>query len=915
MQVQSGVTTILFTDIAGSSRLWAESPEQMALAHARHDAIVRGAVETHGGRLVKMTGDGVHAGFGDPLDSVAAALDVQLALSDAASTGGLPLLVRCGMHVGLVELRDNDMFGTPVNRAARITASAHGGQVLLSQSVADIVSARLPEPLALRDLGAARLRDLAGAERLFQLVHPRLRQEFPALRSLEATSNNLPTQLTSFVGRQRELGEARALLAKARLLTLHGPGGIGKTRLALHVAADVIHEYPDGVWFVDLAPIADPAFVPKAVARAIGVREGGAEPVADTLCAHFRSRRALMILDNCEHLVGACADLVEALLRTSAELRIIATSREALRVPGEQRYPLSSLSLPADSRDPSVLSRSEAVQLFVERSRLHQPRFALTPQHAPAVAELCARLDGMPLALELAAARVATLPVDQIVERLHDRFRLLTVANRAAMPRQQTLRSLITWSFELLDESERRLFARLSVFAGGFGLEAAELLAAGDDIPVADVVDLLSSLVAKSLVAIDEDRGRYHLLETIREYAEERLRAAGDGERFRARHFDCFLELALRVEPSLVGGPLQKPALDQLEADHDNLRAALAWSLEVPERSDLALRMCATLYRFWSRRGHWQEGYAWCMKALAQAPRTADKAACARVLLTAGSIGNNVLDAQTRDLLEEALALAREAGDRATEATVLNNLARVLDWGVDLARARSLLEQARAINRQRGDRTLELHNASNLVNVLREQGDAAAALALAEEGLAASLASGDRWLEAIFHYLLGRVALDRGDVDAARNCNGRALALARELDMPDWQSFSLAKLAYVAVVCDDPVAARSHLVDALGIARKFGARINLAECFVATGILAEHVGSQGQGARFWGVAERLLGSLSSSDLLERAQIEPFQRRCREVLGEEAYDAARAAGTALPRETAVSEALAWLATVS
>jgi len=916
VQVQAGVTTILFTDIAGSTRLWVQEPERMKPALARHDVISRAAVEAHRGRVIKMTGDGIHAAFDDPIDGVVAALELQQALSTADATCGLALPLRCGLHAGVVEHRDNDLFGAPVNHAALIMAAAHGGQVLLSQAVADLIADRLSDPLTLRDLGAVRLRDLTGAEHVFQLVHPRLRQEFPALRSLESTPNNLPSQLTSFVGRHREIAEAKELLAKTRLLVVRGTAGIGKTRLALKVAADVMNDYPDGVWFVDLAPIVDPALMPKAIAGALSVREVGSEPLADTLCSHLRPMCALLILDNCEHLVGACARLANSLLRTAPSLRILATSREPLYVAGEQSYQVSSLSLPTDNRDLDALSRSEAVQLFVDRGRLQRPGFALTAKRAPAIAELCVRLDGMPLALELAAARIAVLPLEKIVERLNDRFRLLKGgSNTAVPPRQQTLHATISWSFELLSEAARTLFARLSMFGGGFDLEAAEAVAAGDGLVSEDVLDLLSGLVDKSLVVVESGGERYRLLETIREYAQQCLQAAGGQAAVRERHFNWYLRLVERVEPSLLGGPQQQPALDLLEADHDNLRSALAWSLEAPERGDLALRICGSLYRFWSRRGHWREGYTWCMKALAKTPPSGAKAARAKVLLSAGSLGNNVPEAETRLLLEDALALSREAGDRATEAVVLNNLARVLDWHQEFPRARSLLERARTINRELGNKTPELHNMSNLVNVLREQHEFAAALALAEEGLESSRSLTDRWLEAIFLYLLGRVAIDRGDVGAARKFNDHALAIFRELAMPDWQSFSLVKLGFLAVVGGDPASARCYLAEAVDISRRFGGRLNLAECFSAMGVLASHMGQHERAARLWGVAEGLLGTLFSTDILDRDLMDPYYARSRQALGHTAYDAVKAEGQALHREAAIEQVIAWLAPAS
>jgi predicted ATPase/DNA-binding winged helix-turn-helix (wHTH) protein len=751
------------------------------------------------------------------------------------------------------------------------------------------------------------------ARRGYRFVGPveKAREETAQKPGATAARSNLPEALTSFVGRVRELAELRALLGCNRLVTLTGPGGVGKTRLALHAAADAKDDWPDGVWFVDLAPIVEPTLVPNAIAQVLGLKEVGSETFAETLGSYLRPMQSLLILDNCEHLVGACAGLVESLLRTAPNLRFLVTGREALHVGGEQCYQLFPLSLPAGSADLAALSGSEAVQLFVERARLQQQGFALTAQRAPAIAELCARLDGMPLALELAAARIGVLPVEKIVERLNDRFRLLTGGSRTALPRQQTLRATITWSFDLLSEAARTLFARLSVFIGGFDLEAAEAIAGGDGLAHDDVLDLLSSLIDKSLVLADSGGRRYRLLETIREFARERLLATREGETIRQRHAAWYVRLAEQAEPRLAGGRLQKHGLDLLETDHDNLRAALAWSLEAPERGDMALRFCGALYRFWSRRGYWQEGYRACMKALTQAPPLGDKAARAKALLTAGSIGNNVPGAESRDLLEAALALSREAGDRNTEALALNNLARVLDWKLDLSRAKSLLERAREINRELGNGTLELHNMSNLINVLRWQHDPATALALAQEGLASSRASGDRWLEAIFLHALGRVALDRGDYAGAQECNELALGIARELIMPDWQSFALVKLAFLAVAGGDTASARRHLSVAVDISRRFGGRLNLSDCFTAAGVLASFTGDHDRAVLLWGVADTFLGSLFSSDVLDRDLIEPYRAKSRAAVDGAKYDALVAEGRALSRQRAINQAIGWL----
>jgi predicted ATPase/class 3 adenylate cyclase len=910
VQSNSSVTTVLFTDIAGSTRLWAEQPERMKAALAQHDTMSRAAVESHGGVVVKTTGDGIHAAFDDPSAAVAAALELQLALSDAARTSGVVLPIRCGLHVGVVERRDNDVFGTPVNRAARIMSVAHGGQVLLSRPVADLIRDRLPPDVALRDIGSVRLRDLAGPEHLFQVVHAQLRRDFPALRSLESVPNNLPEQLTSFIGRERELGEIEELLSKSRLLVLRGAGGIGKTRLALQAAAEVIEDYPDGVWFIDLAPLTDPQLVAKATARAMGVIEIGSEALAQTLCSHLKPTRTLLILDNCEHLIDACASLIEAMLRAAPALRVVATSREALHVAGEQSYQLASLSLPSPDGDVESLSRSGAARLFVERARLQNQSFALTGRPWPAIAELCVRLDGIPLALELAAARIALLPVEKIVERLNDRFRLLSGGSRSALPRQQTLRALIGWSFDLLPQTERTAFARLAVFAAGWTLEGAEAVIPGEGISQEEVLDLLSSLVDKSLVVVESNGERYRMLETIREYAQEQLRLSGEASAVRERHLAYYSALVERLESALPSGAGQKQALDTLETDHDNLRSALTWAFETPEHGDSAIHMCGILYRFWARRGYWREGHAWCMKALERAPGTSDKSLRAKTLLGAASLGSNVPEAETRQLLEDALRFSREAGDRKTEAMTFNALAKLLDWNVDVRLARSMLEQARTINREIGNKTLELHNMSNLVNVLRLQDEHEAALALAEEGLASSRLLGDRWIEAVFLYELALTARDRGDMAAAERFNKQSLEISRELRMPDWQSFALLELAVLAIVRGDAAVGRQYLTEAFEISRKLGDQQNTAECIAAAGAFASEARHYVEAARLWGAAEALLGSFLPTDLLDRL-IVPCRSRCQEMLGSVAYGEAAAAGRALSREAAIDEAFAVL----
>jgi len=526
---RSAVTTHFFTDIQGSTRLWESEPERMRQALARHDALTRAMIGSHGGNVVKMIGDGAQAVFDNPVDAVMAAVQLQRALADPAATAGLQLLVRCGLHAGVDEQRDNDFFGPSVNRTARIMNAAHGGQVLISEAVAGLVADRLPDGVALLDLGAVRLRDLERRERVYQVLHPDLVREFPALRSLEATPNNLPLQASSFIGRERELLDVETMLGQTRLLTLVGPGGIGKTRLSLQAAADTMHAYPDGAWFVELAPLTDGRLVAQALASVLGVKDG-VRPVLEGLASYVKDRCLLIILDNCEHVLQGCADLSARLLQSGSRVRILASSREPLRVAGETAYPLRPLSTPdpALAMTAALLNQYEAARLFLQRVLAVQPALRISQADSEAVATICQRLDGIPLALELAAGRARVLSLERIAERLSDRFRLLIRGDQSGTRRQQTLRASIDWSYELLTEAERTMLRRLSVFSGGWTLEAAEAVCAGGEVHVHDVLDLLGNLVEKSLAIVDLDQGRYRLLETVRQYAQEKLGESGE---------------------------------------------------------------------------------------------------------------------------------------------------------------------------------------------------------------------------------------------------------------------------------------------------------------------------------------------------------------------------------------------------
>jgi predicted ATPase/class 3 adenylate cyclase len=874
MQDQSAVTTYLFTDIEGSTRLWEAEPEKMRLALARHDAIVRDAVEGNRGRIVKMSGDGVHAVFADPLNAVRATLQLQRSLAELEATEGIALQVRCGMHAGVDERRDNDFFGSAVNRAARIMSVAHGGQVLLSQAVAALVGDRLPADIALRDLGNVRLRDLANPERVYQVVHPQLRQDFPALRSLEARPNNLPQQVTSFIGRERELADVKNQLRNTRLLTLFGAGGLGKTRLSLQVAADVLDDYADGVWFVDLAPMTDERLVPQAVALALGVKEEAGRPVIEALVKHVRDRRLLVILDNCEHLVRACGALAKQLLQAGPHLKILASSREHLRVKGETSYPVQPLTVPDPQEKISLeaLTRCEAACLFVDRARAVQPAFQVTDENAGAVADICSRLDGIPLALELAAARVRALSVEEIAARLSDRFRLLTRGDRTALPRQQTLRASIDWSHDLLTDHERALLRRLAVFAGGWTLEAAEAVGVDGDVEKADVLDLLTNLVEKSLVTLEAQGKRYRLLETVREYAQERLDESGERDQTCARHLAFYVALAETAMPELVG-PKQGAWLGRLDLERENLIAAHAWCDHAKEGAELGLRLAHSAKQYWSNRGLFGLRHRLTVEALARAGVQEPSLARCRGLFSAGQVCCFMgRFGEATGYLEECLAIARELDDKGRIASALQYLGMASLGEGDLASARRHLEEGFALAQAQGDK----------------RGLAAACNALAQ--------------------------LDRaqGSLETAEPLYETCLALAHELGDRETIAVALLNLAMVAVGRRSADRARKMLLEVIEIAEETGSkRVGQSVLEVCAGLASLNLEYE-FAARFYGAAEAQTAQTQlQRDPADEAFLAPLIAKAQQALGATKFATAKDAGCALSYERAIGKARTWL----
>ena len=914
--MSSSVATILFTDIEGSTRLWEQEGERMSGALARHDVLARAAVAENHGVVVKMIGDGMYAAFDDPLDALMATLMLQRSVIDPAATNGIPLRIRSGLHMGVVERRDNDYFGNPVNRTARIMSVAHGGQVLVSQAVVDDVGTRLPAAATLRDLGSVRLKDLATPEHVYQVLHPELRQDFPALRSLEATPNNLPQQLTSFIGRERELAEATELLKGTRLLTLLGMGGLGKTRLSLQIAADMMDAYPDGVWFVDLAPIRDVSLVPSVTAQVLGVQEEPGRPLTQTLCAHLKPRRLFLILDNCEHLVSPCATLANALLRAAPDVRIIATSREALRVPGEQTYPVFPLAVPDRKASVETLSRSDAVRLFMDRAQLQKPGFALTEKEAPAVAELVARLEGIPLALELAAARMRSLSVQDINKRLHDRFKLLTGGGRVLLERQQTLRALVAWSYDMLQESEQMLLERLCVFAGGFDLEAAEKVCGADPLTSDDVLDLLTSLVEKSLVMAEEsDSGsRYRQLETIRDFAREYLVKRDDATAIAARHCDHFLLLAKAAKKNLQGAQ-QAEWTRRVETELDNLRAAINLALAGGVDPILAVKFEVQLMGFRFLRGYSTEGRKYVRAALADPSVQASDVAHGHALYVGGVLAFTQSDyAEAGRMLEDCLTLRRRLGNPVEIAATLSTLAQVRLHEGDTNRAQECDEEALGIFRKLGDRIGEAIGVSHLGEIAMYGSEDATARQYFEQCLGIARAIDHRELEAECERVLGELALDEGDLPAARARFARSLEVCRNAENKRGVAMALWWMAKADIEGGDGTSAWTKVCAALHAFRDFEMHAQVLGCLEDLAGLLLSRGLVDDAVRLYGAVETFRERLAlARPPRSKKHWDHDIAAARSILGDATYDEVWGDGRTWELDGAIRRALRKVST--
>jgi predicted ATPase/class 3 adenylate cyclase/DNA-binding CsgD family transcriptional regulator len=915
MGFPSGTVTLLFTDVEGSIRLWEADREAMAEASARHDRLVREQIKAAGGQVFKTVGEAFRAVFADPSAALASAVAVQRAVGAEPWPPGAPIGVRMALHSGACTERDGDYFGPVVNRVARLLAVGHGGQVLVSGTTYELLADRLPGSIGLRDLGEHRLKDLGRAERVFQVTGPGLVGSFGPLRSLDdpALRHNLPSQATSFVGRGGELAELRALVAGgSRLVTIAGPGGIGKSRLALQVAADALDGAGDGVWLVELAPVAGPELVARTVAAVLGVREEPGRPMLDTLVDAIGDRYLLLVLDNAEHVLGAVAKLADAVMRSCPRAHLLVTSREPLGISGEHVFRVPPLPVPAtDVAAPWQLAAFESVQLFAERALTHRQGFAVDEVNAAAVAAVCMRLDGIPLALELAAARLGSLSVPEISARLDQRFRLLTGGSRTALPRHQTLRALIDWSYDLLTPEERVLLDRLSVFAGGWALAAAEAVASRGDTADWQVMDHLAALVAKSLVLADETQGstRYRLLETVRHYAAEHLarRPSSELDETRAAHRDHYLAL-VETAGQHLRGPDEAAWLDRLEVEFDNIRAALAFSLADPDRAEPGLWLAAGLRWFCHMRGHGGEVLEALNVLLERPDAQTPTQARARALTASCHLRDRFADdSPVPSMAGEAIGIARELADDAVAADALSQLCWFRFQHGDLPAALADIDEAIGLARTAGDPRLIAEMLGRRAVFKSETGDLDAAFADQEEALTLSRAAGDNYRLAITLGNLGVDELVAGQLRAARAHLQEASTLHDNLGYQILSVGLQQNLGFIDLIDADPGHARRHFTDSLDTARITGFTSYVHGALLGLALAASADGDPATAATLHGVADEQAGRAFQA--LEAGLRDHDHARLRVTLGDAAFEAAYRHGRTLSQADAVALATA------
>jgi len=945
----SGTVTFLFTDIEGSTKLAQSLANKWESFRARHHEILKSAIETNNGYVFQIVGDEFCASFHTAGEAICAAAQAQIDLYNE-DWGDSPVKIRMGISTGTAEASiDTDHSGgykgyTALARVNRLMSVGYGGQVLISLATEELVRDNLPDYISLRDLGEQRLKDLIQPERIYQLVISGLPADFPPPKTLDAYRHNLPVLLTSFIGREKEMSEIECALSNHRLVTLTGTGGTGKTRLALQIAANLIDQYPDGVWLVELAAITDPDLIPQTILSALGIPEQRAITNQQLLLDYLRGRKMLLVLDNCEHLIEASAKLVNIMVNHATELKVLSTSREALGLQGEMIWLVPSLSLPDVKQMPAIeqFTQYEAVQLFIERAKLVQPHFKVTNENAPTVAQICSRLDGVPLAIELAAARVRAMSVDQISKRLDDRFRLLTGGNRTALERHQTLRATVAWSYDLLTDKEKILFRRLSVFAGGWLLEAAEQACAEDDGDF-DVLDSLTRLVEKSLVVLDGSR--YRMLETTHQFAREKLFDSDEALNMFDKHLNYYLELVERAHKE-IHGPDQVEWVDYLEREVSNIRAALGWCMS-EQHTESALRLLNALTWSWFLRDHLQEFRTWFSQIRAL-PKVTDYP-----VLYAELLGNQGMYCWLTGDFHEAHSVLNESRELSLALGLYGELGLALSLfflGVtadNSTLAISFYEQALDLYRKH-DVPWGMANALvNLGEIATSQDDYEQALSLFEEGLDLFHLLGDIWGIGRASQMTGYLFLKQGKYEKAqqsfeqflRNRKGhkygtiaallplgdvcryqhkydqaeqyykKGLAMSRELSFVIFFEEFFYALAMLALHRNDYPLARQLFTDYINAERSSSYNESACNFLMGMAAVAAETNQSERTGKLYGAVQALFETKNYRMLLyEQDELDRHIRIAREQLGEDVFDSYVAEGRKQTLKQAIDYAL-------
>lgn len=907
----TGTVTFLFTDIEGSTQRWERDPEAMSSALKRHDALMRDAIGEHGGVVFKVVGDAFCIAFAETPSALKAALDAQRALrvADFSHVGGIR--VRMALHTGHAEERDGDYLGPAVNRVARLLAVGHGGQILVSRTVADLARDAISSENDLFDLGAHRLKDLARPEHIYQLVAADLVETFPPLQTLELSPNNLPPQLTSFVGRDEELGEIKALLRDQHLVTLVGTGGAGKTRCALQVAAEIADGFSDGAWLVELAPISNPSLVTAAIAQALNVREAPHQPLLDTLLLSLERRTMLLVVDNCEHLIGEVRSVASAILRACPNVRILATSRESLNIAGERAFRLPSLAVPPPGQPlPAEMAvKYGAVALFADRARAADVRFLLTDENVPFVMEIVDGLDGIPLAIELAAARAKVVSPQQLAKRLNERFRMLTGGDRSALPRQQTLRATIDWSFDLLDAPERALFRRLAIFAGGWTLEAATEVCGGGSLDEWEIFDALSSLVDKSLIVVESAEGnpRFRMLSSIREYALERLAEAMETDetaRKHARHYAALVGALQSLVDELEDEAWRHAAGDEL----DNIRAAVDYTIFQRHDTETGLRLLGDLQ--WPEMITTpQEAFHWFESAVALADAMPNDLVHSRLLrhcmFLEWLVGRPT--AQLERTALQAVDIARRSGDADEIARALANLGACYRATARFDEAERMFIEAYSkpelLSRITANTVLRLWAVTDL-----QRGDVERARLRFSQVVSLERPASEAHASALLN--LAELEFAIGNLQAARESARQARETYARLNSV-YLVLVLSNLAAYALAADDLDDARIHLREALPLQQKFGSGW-LGHVIEQHALLAALLGDFARAAKLAGFTDAQYERIGEvRQHTERLGSERLRRLLAGIYAEEELMNHMGAGARLPEEQALAEAAAIL----